>query len=257
MNGADYLPASVRDAITRSDDPDERARGLDQLCAQAEAAGDPVVAAWAAVEGARCACDHGSYTPAVAWCDRAQAGDAPPAAHAAATVIRAVAGMFDDPGHVPESAAIARAAEILAANGMWEDATCAHGYLAREADARGDLATARCEYARAIGCAEAGCGRRTGPGYLLALARIETRLGSARRATWHLDQALARLAHVPLLFARHVEADCYDALGDACAALGDTEGAARAWQEASVRYERVERMPAARTMRDKLAALRA
>jgi tetratricopeptide (TPR) repeat protein len=255
MNGADDLPASVRDALARSDDLDERARLLDQLCAQAEVAGDSAVAAWAAVESARCACGYASYTRAVAWCDRALAGDPPPEAHAAATVVRALAG--DGIGHVPDGATIARAAEILAASGMWEDASSAHGYLAHKANARGDLASARREYARAIGCAEAGCARRVGPGYLLALAQMETRLGHPRRATGHLDQALARLAHVHLLFARHVEADCYAALGDACAALGDAEGAASAWQEANVLNERLKRMSAARTVRDKLAALRA
>jgi hypothetical protein len=49
MNGADDLPASVRDALARSDDLDERARLLDQLCAQAEAVGDSaLLAAWLA-----------------------------------------------------------------------------------------------------------------------------------------------------------------------------------------------------------------
>jgi tetratricopeptide (TPR) repeat protein len=139
---------------------------------------------------------------------------------------------------------------------MWEDAMVAHGHLARDADVRDDLAGARREYARAIGCAEAGCARRLGPGYLLALARLETRLGDPRRAVGHLDQALARLEHVSLLFARHVEADCHDALGDAWAALGNAAHAVDAWHEAARRYERSERAKAAHAMHNKIAALR-
>jgi tetratricopeptide (TPR) repeat protein len=132
----------------------------------------------------------------------------------------------------------------------------AHSYLAHDAAARDDLAGARREYAHAIGCAEAGCARRLGPGYLVDLARVETRLGDPRRAVGHLDQALARLKHVALLFARHTEAACYDALGDAYAALGDAAHAAEAWHEASARYERLERPNVAERVRNKLAALR-
>lgn len=253
MNGVDDLPESVRDVLAQTPyDHDERVRRLEAICASAEQAGDDQVAAWAAIERARLAGGMGEREHSAAWCDRALARDAPAEARAAAVLLRAFAVDTD----ALDRPAIEHAAEVLTASGMWEDAMTAHSYLARDAAARNDLAGARREYARAIGCAEAGCARRLGPGYLVDLARVETRLGDPRRAIGHLDQALVRLQHVALLFARHTEAACYDALGDAYAALGHTAHAAEAWHEASARYDRLERSKVAEGVRNKLAALR-
>jgi hypothetical protein len=253
MNGTDDLPESVRDALAQTPhDYEERARRLEVICANAEQLGEDEVVAWAAIERARLASGMGEYEHATAWCDRALARAAPAEARATAVVLRAFA--VDTPAI--DRTPVEQAAEVLTAHGRWEDAMVAHSYLARDAVARDDLAGARREYARAIGCAEAGCGRRMGPGYLVDLARVETRLGDPRRALGHLEQALARLQHVSLLFARYTETAAYDALGDAYAALGDAAHAAEAWRETIARYERHERPKAAESVRQKLAALR-
>jgi tetratricopeptide (TPR) repeat protein len=253
MNGFDDLPESIRDVLAQTPyDLEERARRFEVICASAEQLKDDEVAAWAALERARVASGAGEREHATSWCDRVLARAAPAEARAAAVVIRAFA--VDEPAS--DRAPIEQAAEILTARGLWEDAAAAHSYLAQDAVARDDLAGARREYARAIGCAEAGCGRRTGPGYLVDLARVETRLGDPRRALGHLDQALARLEHVLLLFARYTETAAHDALGDAYAALGDAAHAAEAWRETIARYERQERPKAAERVRQKLAALR-
>ena len=150
MNGVDDLPEGVREALVQTPyDLDERARRLEAICAEAVQAGNDAIAAWAAIERARVAYDAGMYELVTAWCDRTLVLNAPAEVLGAAVVLRA-----STPGApVLDRLAIEHAAELLTASGMWEDAMTAHGHLAHDADVRDDLAAARREYARAIGCA--------------------------------------------------------------------------------------------------------
>lgn len=126
--------------------------------------------------------------------------------------------------------ALADALDGLLARARWEDALDASSLLASEL--AGDLAAARRYRAIAIGAAEAGGARYLGARQLRLLAAAELAAGELVRCVAHLEQALRRLADVPLLGARLEEALCHELAGDALASAGDVAAAREEYDRA-------------------------
>lgn len=131
--------------------------------------------------------------------------------------------------------ALEAALDGLLAGARWEDALHAASMIAGARDP--DLAAVRRFRAIAVGAAEAGGARYLGAVQLRLLAAAELAAGEVVRCVAHLEQALRRLADVPLLGARLEEALCHELAGDALASAGDIAAAREEYDRA------LERLP--------------